>query len=325
MLKAIFSSLYPRVYINIVLGLDKMNIYAEVVSNKGIIDSEYIVFDGIVMQKHIERFFDKFIEASPYHYISLLDASSYQGAIGSCKEDEIAKVCDMPTILHKCRDNLSYYTSKYELKKLQDSLAPIELDFLFSPFSILCEFFKDKLDSKTTAFVLIEQRYLSFAVFDHKKLLFARHLDLNAHKKTLAKAKNPQSLDFGGINIDDISLDMEDNGFEHALTEIDMNSDLEDFDEHIDVKGDNEVEFSQENLADDYERFVLIRDTLEEFYNAPSSGSEFVESIYIASPLESTSSLKSYIEDELFLNVYVRKIDLVLSLCDLAKAEANAL
>ncbi|MDX9814302.1 MAG: hypothetical protein WC144_03380 [Sulfurimonas sp.] len=322
MLNSIFLALYPKVFINIVIGMQKMSIYAEINSKNSVVDSEYRVFETTLLEKNVEKFIERFIEESPYFYISILDDSDYQGAVASCEESEIGKVCDLPTILSKCKNNWSYYTSKYELKKLQDRFSGIEFDFVFSPFSILSEFFKDKTDLKTTAFVLIEPRYVSFCIFDKSKLIFAKHLDLFGKRQKDQPSDKQDDLVLDGLDIESIDLDLDHNDFSDTLEELEIGEAIESL--SLDEKHqDSDIDIDSDDVGEDYERFLLIKQALDEFYE--SKYSEFIETIYIANSLESAQNLKSYIEDELFLGVYVRKIDLALSVCDFAKAEVHAL
>ncbi|MDD3059526.1 MAG: hypothetical protein PHW94_01110 [Sulfurimonas sp.] len=49
-----------------------------------------------------------------------------------------------------------------------------------------------------------------------------------------------------------------------------------------------------------------------------------MESVYIADGCGVSQDLKRYLEEEMFLSVYVRKIDLAKQVCELAKAELNS-
>ena len=51
--------------------------------------------------------------------------------------------------------------------------------------------------------------------------------------------------------------------------------------------------------------------------------SEFVENIYIADSIGISSDLKKYLEEELFLNVYVRHVNLPAEVCEIAKMELS--
>ncbi|MDQ7059734.1 MAG: hypothetical protein Q9M43_00815 [Sulfurimonas sp.] len=51
--------------------------------------------------------------------------------------------------------------------------------------------------------------------------------------------------------------------------------------------------------------------------------SEFIENVYIADAVGLSSDMKKYFEEEMFLNVYLRHIDLVNEVCALAKMEIS--
>ena len=47
----------------------------------------------------------------------------------------------------------------------------------------------------------------------------------------------------------------------------------------------------------------------------------FIESVYIAATCDVGNSLKNYLEEELFLKVYMRQVDIPSEVFDLAKRE----
>lgn len=334
MFNRLFSSLYPKVFINIVLMSQKTMIYAEINSKNSIIDSDYKVFDTIGIDKYITNFIEKYKSESPFFYVSILDNSSYQGAICSCNANIIAQYCDLPTIEYKCfkkNSTWAYYSSKYELGNLQHTYKQIGLDFIFSPFALMAEFFKDKISMSIMAYVLIEERFLSFAIFENSKLLFAEHLDLEKHKELTLKTdkksvQKEEELALDGLDIDGIDLDnMQEHNINNAIEELEVGDDLEEFASDIEPIYEDDTDIKEQDFGDDYERFMLIQNALGKFYKNSKYDSKFIETIFIADSQNSGSNLKNYIENELFLNVHSRKIDIALSLCDLAKAELNAL
>ena len=46
-----------------------------------------------------------------------------------------------------------------------------------------------------------------------------------------------------------------------------------------------------------------------------------MESVYIADGVGVSEDLKRFLEEEMFLSVYVRKMDLSMQICELAKGE----
>ena len=68
-------------------------------------------------------------------------------------------------------------------------------------------------------------------------------------------------------------------------------------------------------------RFLLIQSAVNKFYKDDRFKSEFVEAVYIADGVGISKDLKKYLEEEMFLSVYVRHINLAHELCNTAKLE----
>jgi hypothetical protein len=75
--------------------------------------------------------------------------------------------------------------------------------------------------------------------------------------------------------------------------------------------------------SEEYQRFLLIQNSLNTFYKDPKYKSQFIETIYIADSVGLGDEFKRYLEDEMFLNTTITKIDLSAALLDMAKAEIN--
>ena len=87
------------------------------------------------------------------------------------------------------------------------------------------------------------------------------------------------------------------------------------------------VELKQEmnGFNDDFARFEFIQKTLARFYASEHCHNRFVETVYIADAYGSGSELKRYLEEELFLGVLVRRIDLGDEVISLAISEEEEL
>ena len=76
-----------------------------------------------------------------------------------------------------------------------------------------------------------------------------------------------------------------------------------------------------EKSSKDYILFSLIQNSLSYFYKEQRFDSEFVQSAYIADAIKTGSDFKRYLEEELFLNAYIRNMEVELELCQLVKVE----
>lgn len=341
MLGKLFEAMYLKVFVNIVVDRSQTTVYVELCNKDGVVESNEDVFDTTTLNERMLEFIKHYTDESPYNYISLLDTSDTQGAAPSCGKNDMLIFFDTASSKHKCINNKwSYYTSKVELNSLQHKYAEIGVDFIFSPYALLYNFLQDKVDSNLAMYVLIEDNYLSLAVFDNGNLLFAEHLDMDhtfEQDELMVDDVNVVEEDIdlgldGGVDLEDVDV-------EDGMDALDDFGDIEDLDsiEEIDEFAeakDIEEEFN-DNLNDldepmvegsggfneDYQRFSLIQSAINRFYKEDKYDSQFIETVYIADGVGVSPDLKRYLEEEMFLNVYVRHIDLAVELGELSKGE----
>lgn len=338
MISKLFEGLYLKIFVNIVVYRSKTLVYVEACNKDKVINSVEESFDTVELSTKMYNFIKSHTDESPFHYISILDTSASQGAAPTCKSKEIAQFFDSGTSKQLCyADRWTYYTSGPDLHLLQKEYGSLGVDFVFSPFVILAKFFKDKIDTHMSMYILIEDSFLSLAVFDHSELLFAEHLDMEHNKDSdelLMDDGSMQNLEFeleSSVNLDDIDIE-DDIGELDDFGDIEDLDDFEDINEFSEIKEDEEEFIEDEedleyptNEADgfneDYQRFSLIKSSLNHFYKDDKYKSQFVESVYIADGVGISSDLKRYLEEEMFLSVFIRRVDLCAEVCELAKAE----
>ena len=291
-------------------------------------------FDTMSVNVQMHDFIAALYKESPFCYISLLDNSQTQGALPTCSVSEMGKYCDINTSEYRCYDdNWAFYTSEYDLEALKQEYGSVGVDFIFSPFALLTQFFKDKIGTTLSLFVLVQEGGLAFGVFDHAKLLYGEYLSMQKSKErdTLVMDASMEEIledqsDLGGINLEEVAIEDDSSGFEDFATieDLEQSVTLEEFSESVTLDDEplkGEQHLPSEGFNEDYQRFILIQGALNTFYKDPKYKSQFVESIYIADGVGVSSDLKSYLEQEIFLTVFVRKIDLGAALCSMAKAE----
>jgi hypothetical protein len=215
---------------------------------------------------------------------------------------------------------LATYCSLHELDALQSEYKKIGLDFIFSPFSILENFFADKIQGGFALYALAQKDSFSVAIFDNGKLEYAHYYP--THEKHISEDEYDTSHDNGftvgikevdeserSISLDEIeSLDDLD-----VLDELDDLSNIEDLDsleEIVEFAEDSEtfeethqslthrddVKQQMDRFNNDYYRFELIQRTLIHFYAGANCHDRFVETVYIADGYDSGSDLKQYLE-----------------------------
>ena len=342
MLHTFFESLYNKVFVNIVKKSSGIDIYVELCSKKAVIEHHESSFETTKFDDTISEFIGSAIIESPYHYVSILDYSKEQGALPTCDKQKLSNYCDLSTAEYKCSDeNWSYYTSKTDLNAIEKEYKSIGVDMVFSPFSILANFFQDKIASQLAMYVLVQESSLALMIFKESQLLYGAYKDISKEEEMEPSLLSEGMEDIGlddGIDLDDVDVDDEIEEISE-LDDLDDFADIEDLDEIEDIdefskSQDVEEELfeaeehleepSSDGFNEDYERFGVIKKLLGTFYNDALYESQFIENVYIADAVGVTSDLKHYLEEEMFLNVYVRHMDINRELAEIAKMEIEA-
>ena len=336
MLGKFFESLYLKVFVNIVVKNTITDVYIELYSKNGVVDSFEDSFNTTKMSEDILSFISSYTNESPFSYISVLDMSESQGAIPTCSKNRLSYYYDISESEYKCYDEKwTYYTSKSDLYNIERRYKDIGVDFIFSPFSILTNFFKDKVNSKLAMYILVQEGFISLAVFDNSQLLFAKHLNLEKfiENDELIMDVSDDILDLeDGIDLEDIDVmdvndsleDFSDIEDLDSLEEIDEFSDNKDVEEEFYNEEKDELEESEdEGFNEDYQRFSLIQSSISHYYKDDKYESKFIENVYIADGVGISSDLKRYLEEEMFLSVYVRHLELGIEVSELARAEVG--
>jgi len=325
----ILEALYFKIFVNIVTNRSKTIVYIEKHSRKELLASDEKEFSTLECDEAMYKFITAHTLESPYYYISVLDMSHSQGALPTCSKERIKFYVTIDDGEYKCINNWTYYTEKENIIEIKRRYSCVGVDYIFSPFVLLSHFFKDKIDTKFAMYILVQEGFLSLAVFENAQLLYGAHLDM------------VKEDDFNGIGIEeeddgeDLFLDDVDEGDDESseledfaniedldsLDDIDEFSDSKDMDEELLESTETLEAPDEKSFNEDYERFTLIQESVGEFYKDPRFESKFIENVYIADSVGVTSDFKKYLEEEMFFNVYIRRIDLALELCEVAKRE----
>jgi len=303
------EAFYNKVFVNILVKRSSTDVYIEIRSKKGVIDHFSESFNTTILSSQLLEFINFYTKESPYFYISFLDISPEQGALPTCEKNRLGFYGDVSASEYKCHDNKwTYYTAKTDLYAMEKRYAKIGVDFVFSPYSVLSNFFKDKISTTLAMYLLVQDSFISLSVFDNGTLLYAEQLDMETISEDADEIL--ASMD----DEEEISLDIE-----QSINLEDIMQDLADF-------GDIEVttaEPHETSFNEDYQRFSLIQTSLSHFYNNEKYDSTFVEAVYIADAVGVSSDFKHYLEEEMFLNVYLRRMDIAMEVCELAKEELS--
>lgn len=344
MIDKFLQTLYDKLFVNIVLEGKKSTVYIELCSSGkslDMLDNARMTFESDGLNNKMVEFIESYTRQTPYFYVSILDTSINQGALPTCDASRFSKFHDMSECEYRCVERQwSYYTSKSDIRALERKYQKVGLDFIFSPFTILSHFFKDKIETTFAMFVLVQANQITVSVFDHGSLLFAQNLDMqyvpeesglvNSYLDDDLELDLEDGIDLEGIDVDSEEMQLIDDFGDiedlDSLEEIEEFSEQKDF-EDISYKAPLETPSSlptQGSFNEDYQRFTLVQFAIAEYYQDSRYESRFIENIYVADGVAMSTEFKRYLEEELFVNVYVRRCDISLELCEQAKLELHS-
>lgn len=339
-LTSLLERLYTKIYIAIIEDGGRITIAVEIYNGTKKIEDELESFESL---KEANVYVEDIIGESPYFYIALLNTSQDQGAIPTCDKLKMRDFADVSLTQSLCIDKKwTLYSSSGNLKELEKRHSSYGLDYIFSPFTILHDFFEDKIKEVMGLYVLIQDESLSIAVFSTEQLEFARHEITDAD--AIALIEGSGISDDSGFELDsheeiESDIDLDDLGALddldalddieslddiEALDDIDSIESFEDFTEESEEVSMEEPESKEESIEGfnlDFHRFTLIQEALKTFYGDEVYRQAFVEAVFIADAVGVSGDLKSYLEEELFVTPIVRKIDLAQELLTLSKDE----
>ncbi len=340
MINAIIEALYNKVFVNIVVNRVSTDVYIEVCSKKNVIEHDKESFDTTTLDSDLLEYINSYIKESPYFYISFLDISVEQGVFPTCEQNRLGFYGDLSASEYKCCDKKwTYFTSKTELYAMEKQYSKLGIDFIFSPYSLLHNFFEDKISTSLAMYVLVQDNYLSLSIFNKGELLYGEQLDMDTTDKDdellHSIEEDDEDIDLEiqeSINLDDVDDVMQDLDDFGDIEDLDAIADIDEFSQDKDLEEEltnaalesKEKEEQEVNFNEDYQRFSLIQTSLNHFYNDEKYEGVFIETIYIADNIGVSGELKHYLEEEMFLNVYLRRIDISMEICSLAKIELDS-
>lgn len=336
--------LYRRIIVAIIPSGDEVEVSVAAYKKNKRLSKETKRFAGESVTGEITRYLRKFTEETPLYYVAVLNPDPNQGALDGCTIHEISDSEEMRGTKTICRkQKWTLYASAKELEGLKNRYAKIGLDYVFSPFSIIEHFFADKTGGKLSLFILAQKDSLSIAFFEEGRLEYAHHYPMHQKEGSLSEAEDVANIGFSvgveeeepsrGINLDQIEMlddleiiedleDLSDIEDLDALEEIAEFSEEEPvFEEKLSAASKGEGREEQDRFSDDFYRYELIEKTLVRFYGSEHCHNRFVETAYIADAYGAGTELKRFLEEELFLHVVARKIDLGEEVIALSLAE----
>lgn len=347
-LSEVFERLYLKVYVGIVIMPERVDVVIELVKGEKVQERITESFERETRHIRLQKFIRPYLDETPFHYIAYLSPIEVQGALPTCVKREALQFVDLSTAVTLCQDRRwMVYADKPSLDSFKEEFRAIGVDLIFSPFLVIRHFFHDKVSGEHALFVLTEDETISVCVFDKGELLFAQHMVMGeAVEDALMLEVDdgiPDELDLGleeeeldeGIDLDDIEAIEDLDGLDDLkdIEDLDSLEEIEEFSDEITLAVDESDKERSTPMDDakstldafdlDLKRFGMIQGALQHFYSDAKFKSHFIESVYVADGCDVSPELKNYLEEELFLKVYIRRIDLAAEIVDLAKIEVQ--
>lgn len=345
------EKLFQKIFISIAPVEDGYEVMSVAVKNKKVLSKEQHHFIGDVPSTAMIRYIQNKIDSTPFFYVSTLNLHPNQGAYEGCSRPSAHfQNDDVVGIQTVCRnDEWTQYASQDELHRLKVHYASIGLDFIFSPFSMLEFYFADKIKNSFALYAFGIPGFFAIAIFDSGKLEYAHYYTTGHVQQKNEETMSLSSMDFSSleehtyndreISLDDIE-DLEDLDLLDDLDSLQDIADLDDLDEVSEFSEDSstpeEIHYENDNIygavkneidgsGEEYERFEFIQKALHRFYVSDQCLNRFVETVCIADAGKGGDELKRYLEEELFLNVLVRRVNVCEGINGLAQLEEESL
>lgn len=127
---------------------------------------------------------------SALSYVVLLEFDAKQGVLSSCSTSGEIELSSVERVCFEKRWGI--YMDKDDLFEIQKRHKSTGLDLLFSPFSLLYNFFKETIAKQDGLYLLLTERYIVSMVFKENRALFAEVLN---YEEAVALADSSKTIE----------------------------------------------------------------------------------------------------------------------------------
>ena len=289
----------------------------------------------------MEEYLDTLQTQYNFAYLALFLESMGQGAFnGTTAVDFEKNSVDMKSVTHfDLNKKWTIYASFIDINWAKKLFKNVGIDFIYSPFIVQYSLIKkQKTKNKPILYMLNHQDSVTITVFDDKNLLFGVYFkvttDDNLSSGEEEDWENAQEEE-GIENITELDSMDDDSDSMDDLESLGQLDDLSSDDSmgFEDIKPDeNDLgHFEGEDVIEDSDLELFGRDiliykyltsSLKEFYKNPLYSSSFIDTVIIYDGYEVSAELIDMIEDELFMDIEMNKIDISETICNMARQEA---
>jgi len=286
------------------------------------------------LNKELENYLTSLQDKYNFVYITFLLDSMGQGAIKGVKAEDFSKFSvDSKNIKSVKFNTWSVYASFIDINWIHKIYSKVGLDFIYSPFVILHNLLSQhKLKVKSTLYLLNQKDSITLAVFKEDTLNFGvfYKIILEDGLESSEDIENWEEEE-EAEDVEDLAI-LDDESSEEELTDLSkldaLDSDYES-DEFIDARdsqSDKDVDddIDMEDIAlygRDLHIFKFLSRVLKEYYNNPIYDGDFIEKMVIFDGYDMSKEIISSLEEDLYLDLEMHKINISEIVCDLSIGE----
>ena len=268
----------------------------------------------------------------PFTYLSAMSKTYNQGLANCSKKGDLIKfgintktshIIEMPNQWLFYIQNLAIDENRVKF------IRALGLDYLFSPFVIVYENIKKKLDSQIKLYVLQERGSMTLLVANQKNVYFGGFFMVGGELEQSDDDKSSMKEVHSLQELSDLDSIL------GSLDELNEIGELEDLDEdlirkefapdEVDSQEQQQAEISRleglKDLARASNAVEILKNSINEFYSNTIYNAQFIESIVILDSYGMTEQAQTHIRNALMIDLEVREINIPDALIELAKAE----
>jgi len=176
------EALLPKIYIILIPTATGTQLYGELRKNaKTLKRFELQLFE---QKNELFEAVRRMKRESALNYVALLESEAVHGLLLDDSMDELSSI-EIINIAHK----FELYLRKDDLHERQQAFKSIGLDFIFSPFSLLYNFYEESIAKNDGLYLLLEAERIVTAVMKDGKMLFSEQHILQETLQLLDKTK----------------------------------------------------------------------------------------------------------------------------------------
>ena len=237
-------------------------------------------------------------------YVVTLVNSAGQGIVPTCATSAFLEYSiDKRYIYNVCVDKkFSNYVSKIDIKWLQKLFLKTGIDLIFSPFTILYRISKTiEIEENVVLYMMQVNQTVTLLIKQKDQVVYGSFIDLSVEKNLLYSDYENEEEE---IEIEE-EFDIEDD------------FDTKDWDNNIE-KFDESLDDSLKSIESKSSFGKFLSNSLQEFYKDKRYKGDFVDKVFFFSEEKIDKNVLEFMENELFLSVDLKTIDLneeILKVC----------